>query len=204
VRDGLCTPSVLVVIGLLVMSACRHSPEATPAAFPVADRTADCLPDLPLVDATGRPFTPASLLGRPLLFDFVYASCPGPCVVLTSRMAAVAKQLGHDLGATARIVSVTVDPEHDGPPELLRFARAQGADLDGWSFVTGRPEDIDTLMARFRLTREHGADGPLHHVLEIFLVGPDGHPLRQYVAARADPAAIADDVRRASRGEHFE
>jgi len=194
----------LILVGAaLSTSACRRTAEP-PAAFPIADRTADCLPDLPLTDGAGRPFSLASLKGAPVLFDFIYTTCPGPCAALTSRMVAVAKQLERDLGPRVRIVSLTVDPEHDAPPDLLRFARAQGADLDGWTFATGAPTDVDEVMRRFHLKREHNADGPLQHVLEIFLVGPDGHPLRQYVAARADPAAIAADVRRIARGEKLE
>jgi len=165
---------------------------------------ADCLPDLPLTDAAGRPFSLASLNGKAVLFDFVYTTCPGPCAALTTQVVAVAKRLGRDLGDTVRIVSLTVDPEHDAPPDLLRFARAQGADLDGWTFATGAPTNVDDVMGRFHLQRDRNADGPLQPVLEIFLVGPDGHPLRQYVAARADPAAIAADARRAARGEELE
>ncbi len=199
----LLPPRLVLAVALLLTAACRHSAEA-PSAFPVADRTADCLPDLPLTDADGRPFSLASLKGKPVLFDFIYTTCPGPCAALTTHVVAVAKQLGRALGDAAGIVSVTVDPEHDRPADLLRFARAQGAEIDGWTFLTGAPKDIDDLMGRFHVKRDRNAEGPLQHVLEIFLVGPDGHPLRQYVAARADPATIAADVRRAARGERLD
>lgn len=196
-------PRLVLAAALLLAPACRRSADA-PAAFPVADRMADCLPDLPLTDAAGRPFSLASLEGKPVLFDFIYTTCPGPCAALTSRVVAVAKQLGRDLGPSARIVSLTVDPEHDAPADLLRFARSQGAEIEGWTFVTGAPKDVDDVMGCFHLKRDRNADGPLQHVLEIFLVGLDGHPLRQYAAARADSAAIAADVRRVARGEEIE
>ena len=170
------------------------------AGSPVADPTADCLPDMTFTDAHGRPMSLASLRGDPVLFDFIYTSCPGPCEVLTVRMASVADHLVGVLGRGAHLVSVTVDPEHDGPRELLAFAKARGADRDGWLFLTGPPERVDELMARFGLVRQRAPDGSIAHVLEFFLVGPDRHPVRQYLPPRDDPARIARDVRNLASG----
>jgi pimeloyl-ACP methyl ester carboxylesterase len=62
-------------------------------------------------------------------------------------------QWGRALGTEARIVSVTVDPEHDKPDELLAYANEPSANLAGWLFLTGTPKQIDDVMARFRLVR---------------------------------------------------
>ena len=81
----------------------------------------------------------ASLKGKPVLFDFIYTTCPGPCLLLTARMKKIADRLGSKLGTDARIVSITVDPEHDHPEQLRSYASAQGADINGWLFLTGTP-----------------------------------------------------------------
>jgi len=100
------------------------------------------------------------------------------------------------LGTTVGFVSVSVDPEHDRPPQLLSFAKERGADLSGWRFLTGTPAQIDQVMACFALRRQPAPNGDVDHVLEFFLVGSDGRPLLQYLAARADPGRIASDLGR--------
>jgi len=136
-----------------------------------------------------------------VLFDFIYTSCPGPCLVLTSRMKQIADRLGPKLGTEARIVSITVDPEHDHPAQLNAYAKAQGADVDGWLFLTGTPTQIDDVLARFDMIRQHEADGTVDHVLEFFLVDANGKALLQYMGEKAEPARVASDVERAVANE---
>jgi len=179
------------------MTACnRHAKET--GGYPVVNKAADCLPDITLTDQYGRQVSLTSFKGQPVLFDFIYTTCPGPCLVLTARMKLIAGQLGATLGTKVRFVSITVDPEHDQPPQLLAYSKAQGADIKGWSFLTGTPEQIDQVMARFNVRREREANGTIKHVLEFFLVGADGHPQLQYLASRADPKTIAADLRQAA------
>jgi len=163
----------------------------------------DCLPDLTLTDQNGRKVSLASLKGKPVLFDFIYTTCPGPCLVLTARMKAIGDQLGAALGPQASFVSVTVDPEHDGPLALKAYAKEQGADRAGWYFLTGPPADIDRLMAQFKLRRQRESDGSVDHVLEFFLVGRDGQPLLQYLASDVNPAKVAGDLQAAIAGKQM-
>jgi cytochrome oxidase Cu insertion factor (SCO1/SenC/PrrC family) len=46
----------------------------------------------------------------------------------TAKFANVALRLGNDLDSKVTLVSITVDPEHDGPKQLLDYSRQQGAD----------------------------------------------------------------------------
>lgn len=190
------TVTLLALATTLASCSGRHE---EPAGYPVANPKADCLPDLTLVDAHEKPLALRSLRGAPVLADFIYTSCPGPCEALTTRMVAVAHELHDALGSRVHFLSVTVDPEHDDPAKLLAFAQAQGAAMKGWAFVTGKPDEIDRVMSCLSLKRERASGGSIEHVLEFFLIGPDGHPLRQY-PARANPAAIAKEVLRVADG----
>ena len=163
--------------------------------------SSDCLPDIPLVDQHGRKVSLASLKGQPVLFDFIYTTCPGPCLLLTAQMKKVADRLGPRLGTEARIVSITVDPEHDHPAQLLAYANAQGADVNGWLFLTGKPKQIEDVMARFNLVRQREADGTVDHVLEFFMVDAKGRAILQYLGQEAEPQRVASDVERAAAGK---
>ncbi len=185
-----------VIIALAVAANACNSNTSTARAPATGD--GDCFLNVKLTDQHGRPFSLASLRGRAVLFDFFYTTCPGPCLVLTARMRSIAERLDGSLGAKIAFVSVTVDPEVDTPQRLLAYAREQRAERKGWIFLTGAPGEIDRLMRCFRLIRRHEPDGSVDHVLEFFLVGPDGRLRYQYLASQVNSERIADDLERAA------
>jgi protein SCO1 len=193
---------LVVFVGVVTLIGCRQHAEDIDerGGFEVRN-TSDCLPDITLVDQHGRNVSLASLKGKPVLFDFIYTNCPGPCLLLTAQMKQVANRLGPKLGTEARIVSITVDPEHDHPAQLLAYANKQGADVSGWLFLTGTPEQIEDVMARFNVIRKREADGTVDHVLEFFLVDANGRALLQYIGQKAEPDRVASDVERAAARE---
>jgi len=188
---------VVTIAALLTTGACNNNTEDAPNS---AAAQPDYLPALRLLDQYGQLVSLATLKGKPVLFDFFYASCPGPCLMLTARMRSIAERLGDDLGQKASFVSVTVDPEHDHPPQLLAYAKEQSANRKGWLFLTGTPAEIDGLMSRFKLIRQRESDGSVDHVLEFFLVGPDGRLRFQYLASEVHSQRIAADIVQAASG----
>jgi protein SCO1 len=189
--------------GSLTIAGCDSNSESIGSSASASLDQRDCMPNLTLTDQNGQKISLASLKGKPALFDFIYTTCPGPCLVLTARMKAIADQLGGALGSQATIVSVTVDPEHDGPSVLKAYAKEQGADRAGWYFLTGPPADVDRLMAQFKLRRQREPDGSVDHVLEFFLVGADGHPLVQYLGSDLNPAKVAGDLQDVIAGKQL-
>jgi protein SCO1/2 len=185
----------ILATSLLVVSGCRLSSSAEDAHDSTA--TASSLTDTSLVDQNGRTLSLAALKGRPLIVDFIYTSCPGPCLMETAKLTNVALRLGSDLGWKVAIVSITVDPEHDGPAQLREYAQQQGADKKGWYFLTGSAADVDRALAGFKLSRERGPDGSVGHLVDMILVGPDGREVREYDGQIVKPKEIVDDVRRA-------
>lgn len=155
------------------------------------------LPDLTLVDQNGQPVVLSSLSGKPLLVDFIYTSCPGPCRTVTQSMERVAAKLGPALGSRVTFVSISIDPEHEGPPQLLRYAKALNADRRGWLFLSGGPADIDSALATFHLKRERGSSGEIEHLERVILIGADGHTFKVYTGAVLHPDSVLADLRRA-------
>jgi len=188
---------ILAIVSLaaaVTLSACgdREARGDYPAA-----NVNDCLPNVSLIDQNGTSVSLASLKGKPVLVDFIYTSCTSTCPMLTAKMAAIAHALGPALGADVRIVSISLDPEHDNPAELATYAKSHNANDNGWIFLTGPPEKIDQLLAQFKLHRMREGDGSITHSVSAFLLGPDGHQVRQYNALDVSPDAVVADVARA-------
>ena len=47
-------------------------------------------------------------------------------------------------------MSISIDPEHDTPERLKTYAESFGA-RPGWTFATGRREDVDNIRRRLGL-----------------------------------------------------
>ncbi len=175
----------------------QAAPDAGAGGYDVTSK-GDCLPKTTLVDQDGNRFSLDSLKGKPVLMDFIYTSCPGPCLMLTAKLANVALRLGPDLGGKVAMVSITIDPEHDNPQALLKYSKEQGAQEPGWRFLTGSPSEIDHVMNLLKLRREIEPDGSVAHVADMFLIGPDGRELKEYSGSIAKPQDIAADMRKAA------
>lgn len=81
--------------------------------------------DFRLADTHGRPVTLSALRGRPALLFFGYTSCTDFCPLTLGRLSRALRELGDDAQG-ARIVFITVDPAHDTPAVLGRYAARFG------------------------------------------------------------------------------
>lgn len=88
---------------------------------------------------------------RAVLINAVFVGCSSACPLLTQQLVRVRDGLGDRFGRDIWFLSVTVDPLNDGPDELKRFARRQGADGPGWRFLTGAPAEIQSVTERLGL-----------------------------------------------------
>ena len=181
---------VVMTSSLFAAAGCHRDSIADGAA------AANCLTDTKLVDQNGDTVSLMSLKGKPLVVDFIYTSCPGECLMETAKLTNVALRLGNDLGSKVTIVSISVDPEHDGPKQLLDYSRQQGADAKGWYFLTGGPAEVDRALAGFKLSRQIMPDGSVGHMVDMMLIGPDGRLLREYNGEIVKAQDIVDDVRK--------
>lgn len=151
------------------------------------------VPDFELVDQSGATVRFAELGDRVVLLDFIYTQCPGPCPVQTSRQVALQRRIPEALRAKIRFLSLTLDPEHDGPAELERYAKARGADLSSWSFLTGPPETLASLARAYGVGSLRKEDGSIDHTLVTFLVH-DGRLLERYLPRPGEEDRLLADV----------
>lgn len=135
-REVLLWSLLLAVILGLTLTAVLRRPAAPPLPelFPV--------PDFTLTNRDGRTLSRADLIGSPWVADFIFTRCVAICPLMTERMKAAAARLGPD--TPVRLVSFSVDPEHDTPEVLAGYAQRAGAG-DNWYFLTGPRDTLHTL-----------------------------------------------------------
>ena len=111
--------------------------------------------------------------------NFIFTRCAGPCPALTSQMYLLQKDLkSHAKWDDIRLVSFTVDPEHDQPAVLAERARLSLADPDHWLWLTGTRAQIWQLVEKgFLLPVGENANdptSPILHSQKFVLVDPAG------------------------------
>lgn len=150
-------------------------------------------PDFELIDQAGDPVSLASLGDRVLIVDFIYTECPGPCPVQTSNQVALQKRIPEALHEEVHFVSISLDPEVDRPAVLDRYARARGADLSNWSFLTGEKDIVAPLVRRWGVGSVRKDDGSIDHTLVTFLV-QNGRVMEHYTPIEGQADALLADL----------
>ena len=99
-------------------------------------------------DGTRVRFYDDLIKDKIVVINFMYTQCEdGRCPLTTVNLARVQKLLTARVGRDIFMYSVTLTPEHDTPAVLKRYATAYGVG-PGWTFLTGKPEDIERLRRK--------------------------------------------------------
>lgn len=152
-------------------------------------------PGFALTDQAGQRVSLAELHGRVLAITFIYATCKDSCPILTAKMVMLQRELGTDFGPRVRFVSITVEPEIDTPAVLASYAKAHGANLAGWSFLTGSPTQIQDVVKRYGAFAKRQKPGDVDHLFLTSLIDRRGKLRVQYLGYRFEPDEMLRDVR---------
>jgi protein SCO1/2 len=83
-----------------------------------------------------------------VLINFFFTSCEAICPLMTDNLVKVQEMLGPRMGRDIFMYSISLQPYTDTPETLRAYMSGRGV-RPGWSFLTGKPDDIETL--RYRL-----------------------------------------------------
>src|SRR5436190_23276411 len=151
-------------------------------------------PGFTLTSQDGAPISLANLRGKVVAVTFIFTRCTATCPVLTPLMSLVQDRLGRDFASKIVFASITVDPEHDTPEMLKLYAQMYGADLGGWSFLTGPPPVIADLTRRYGVYAAKDANGEVEHSFLTSIVDQRGILRVQYLGVRFDPEEFRRDL----------
>ncbi len=139
----------LALAGALTASACGGPSSASPSAPPqsfgiVQDRP---VPDVPLVDQSGRPTSLAAFRGKDVVLANFLSLCQDECPMITGAFIAMQRDVqAAGLGNSVAFVEVSVDPGRDTPARLAAYSQQFGAT---WPLLTGTPTDLSKLWSFF-------------------------------------------------------
>ncbi len=123
----------------------------------------DYFPNVPLVTQDGKTvrFYDDLLKDKIVAVDLIYTSCEQECPMETARLAQVQKLLGDRVGKDIYFYSLSIDPKNDTPAVLQAYARKYGAG-PGWTFLTGKAEDIKLVAKKLGLVIDAGMNKDGH------------------------------------------
>lgn len=148
----------IVVSSALCFVGVRRYPLRDARAAEDLGSSARSLGTFRLEERSGRTVTDADLSNGVSIASFIFTSCPLSCPRITGVMKGLQDRLA---GSSVRLVSFSVDPEHDTPAVLQEYARRFGAAGDRWWFLTGsRAVIYDLIRDRFQLGVEKSTAPP--------------------------------------------
>jgi cytochrome oxidase Cu insertion factor (SCO1/SenC/PrrC family) len=177
-----------------VVAGATPGPTASPGPGGYAiveDRKAAAPPREPrLVDQRGRSFTLASLRGKPLIVTFIAAHCTDACPLINAQFSDAARRIQR-AGLRARLLTVTLDPEHDSPTTMRALAKRFEANAQYWLLAGGSIPDVHAVMGEFGAVSEEGRRG-YHdeHTTFVYVVNSRGRLVQTMLAS----SALSDDI----------
>ena len=113
---------------------------------------ADYFPNVPLITQDGKTvhFYDDLIKGKSVVLDAIYTHCVDSCPLETARLVQVQHILGDRVGKDIFFYSITIDPKRDTPKVLKKYAETYDVG-PGWTFLTGKPEDIELITKKLGL-----------------------------------------------------
>jgi protein SCO1 len=156
----------LLAVGALALSllaagvllAVVRPPSGLVTPQPVAPPILAQVPDFAAVQQDGAALTRHDLLGSLWVANFFFTRCPNVCPALTSRMAGLQLVSGRRL-PQLKLLSFTIDPEHDTPEVLRAYGTKYGADFARWSFVRAERSQLEGSITKGLLQALDMGDG---------------------------------------------
>ena len=206
------------VVVLLLWSACEfnNNKKALPIlgnrqtitkdvnGSPVTDTVYQTIPAIKYVNQYGDSVTNKKLDGNIYVADFFFTTCPSICPVMQRNMLNVYNAFKNNDGF--RIISYTIDPQHDNVPVLKKYADKLGISGNTWWLLQGHKDETYHIAKSYLVSvQEKNPQGEYIHDGYFILIdkqkrirgtyeGTDPEEVKKLIAdikiLRTEPLAI--------------
>ena len=123
------------------------------------DTTYHTIPAFSFLNQNGETITEKTFDSTIYLADFFFSTCPTMCPKMMTQLRRV--DSATKVFKNFRIISHTVNPEHDSVAVLAQYAQLVHADGIKWMLVTGNKKDIyDVAMEGYKLAVQKDPRAP--------------------------------------------
>ena len=161
-----------------------------------------------IFDSNGKSLNLRDLTrGRITILSFIYSRCAA--MKACPYAAGVLNQLHllsvdePTLAKNMRLVSMSFDPDYDTPQRLAAYSEKFLEEKSGceWRFATAKSTaELESILAAYGQAvdkRANASDpqGPLYHILRVFLIDREGRIRNIYSSGTLDPRLVVADVK---------
>lgn len=136
------------------------------------------VPDVRLIDQTGREFRLSNLTGKVVALTFIFTRCPFPnfCPLMSKRFVEAQELLERrspSLIERTQFLTISFDPDYDTPDVLRAYGERWKADFSRWTFATSSIREVAEFGASLGLSF-WTEGGMINHNLATAIIRPDG------------------------------
>ena len=132
---------VFLLLGLAYLLSFAEMGDTRKNSLPVLNQVSD----FALTNQDGQLVTLADLTNHVWVADIIFTRRAASCPIMSRQMQSLQGALPPD--GTARLVSLTTDPDYDTPVILQRYGNHYGANFNRWMFLTGTKPQLAGLAA---------------------------------------------------------
>ncbi|WP_031525415.1 SCO family protein [Dyadobacter crusticola] len=147
----------------------------------VVDTIYNVIPPFSFVNQNGETITEKAVENKIYVADFFFTTCPTICPVMKRQMIKVYNE--YKGNKDVMILSHSIDPEHDTPEVLNKYAKDLGVEGNQWQFLTGEKEKIFKIgQTNYMVTVEtdSGSAGGFLHSGAFILIDKEKHVRGMY------------------------
>jgi cytochrome oxidase Cu insertion factor (SCO1/SenC/PrrC family) len=161
-----------------------------------------------VIDSQNHPLHLRELThGRVTVMSFIYTRCAATkaCPFATGVLRQLHQESQNDpaLANGMRLVSMSFDPAGDTPERMAEYSSLAETTRPGaeWRFVTVRSQaQLQPILDAYgqavnKRSNPNDPQGPLYHILRVFLIDANGNVRNIYSSDTLDPRLVLADVK---------
>ena len=152
----------------------------------IADTIFPTIPAFSFINQDGKEVNDSTFNGGIYVADFFFTSCPTICPKMKAELLRVYEAFKNE--PRVKILSHTIDPEHDSVSVLNEYASRLQVTSDKWNFVTGDKDSIYTIAEYYLCSAEEapGEPGGYIHSGALVLIDHQKHIRGMYDGTKSE------------------
>lgn len=131
------------------------------------------------------------LKGKLVVLAMAYTSCPYSCPLTIALMKKIEARVPKSERGKVQYVLVSLDPDHDTPEAMDKFAKKSGFDPSHWTLLTGASDDVRELAVLLGIKYQNTTSGEINHTTLVALLDREGKVVARQEGLGGDGDALS-------------